>query len=160
LPALAGRRTIAGMMTCPSCAAEVLVSQARCPSCGFSLANVRSVRDAAEARHDRARQRRWIGHGVVGIVTVLAISTLFSPLDLLWNALGALLTGFPMGYLISRLQAGRMRGTLIGALVCAAVFQVLVLVQGGGLTVMSLLAGLFSGAVPGFIIGMHCELDR
>lgn len=136
------------------------MQHARCPSCGLSLTNVRSTRDVAEARYDRARQRRWIGHGVVGIVTVLIISTIFSPLDLLWNVVGALLTGFPMGYLISRMGAGRMRGALIGSLVCAAVFQILLLIQGGGITAMSLLAGLFAGAIPGFIIGMHCELDR
>lgn len=152
--------SIAGMMICPSCAAEVLVSQPRCPSCGFSLIHVRATVDVAEDRHAQTRRKRWIEHGVVGIVTVLIISTLFSPLDLLWNALGAVLTGFPMGYLISRFEAGRMLGTLIGALVCATVFQVLVLLQGGGLTGMSLLVGLLSGAIPGFIIGMHCELDR
>lgn len=151
---------IGGMMTCPSCAAEVLVQHARCPSCGFSLSNVRSTRDVAEVRYDRARQKRWLGHGVVGVVTVLIISTIFSPMDLVWNLLGALLTGFPMGYAISRMEAGRMRGALIGSLVCAAVFQVLLLVQGGGITAMSLLAGMMAGAIPGFIIGMHCELDR
>lgn len=148
------------MQLCPQCGREVQLGDRRCLHCGLSLANVRAVEEVADRRHDRNRRKRWIGHGITGIVVVAAVGFLTSPFSPLTNLLFAGMVGFPMGFLISYLNAGSHKGMLIGTLVCAGFYQIAILLAGGGISPMTLFGGAIGGAIPGYLIGLHCELDR
>ncbi len=126
----------------------------------------RLARAERERLADIRLRRRWLGHGIAGMVIVFVLQVLFdigslvSPTALLGNVIIAVLVGFPMGYVISRLNAGRFKGILIGGATTTVILSLVTLVMIGQLTTVGLIAAFISGAIPGFLIGFHCENDR
>ncbi len=116
------------------------------------------------------RKSRLMAHAVTGAITFFLLNLLLGlPMSLTLsvlatNAVTSVLLGMPIGYLISWFAAGRMRGALISM----GVFFILQLIVGlaareAGDTFRGVIAGAAlrcpAGAIPGWIIGMHVEVD-
>jgi hypothetical protein len=116
------------------------------------------------------RRRRLKSHAITGAITFFLLSLLLGlPLSLrisalLVNLFTSMLFGIPAGFLISWLHAGRMKG----AFICMGVFFVLEVIMGlvtreAGDALRDVMAGALirspAGALPGWIIGLHVEVD-
>lgn len=115
-------------------------------------ATLKALEDEARIRHRRRL------HAFAGAVTFFALLFLAGlpdsllPANLLVNALISAGAGLPLGYLISRFNAGPVKGALISA----AFFLVLGAILAGG--AQAVLWGAL-GLLPGALIGWHVELD-
>lgn len=163
------------MLACRSCGATNAATVRFCAKCGTSLAGagaaavLQDARDAAVmadlAEKDRLKRRR-LAHAFAGAATFFGVLTLFGlpgslmPTALLTNVLVGAVVGSPIGWLISRWNAGPLRGALISAgtlfLVRAAIGWIAG--EGSAVWLPAFVAGL-GGLVPGALIGYHVELD-
>lgn len=182
-------------MSCPKCGAQVAIADRRCGGCGASVAQTArftqpapavatgrvQAAGGAAAMIERARleqaekdrqsdlrlRRRWVRHGIAGVIVFFVVRCLFGfativvdPLSIIWIAVAAVLLGFPIGYTISRINADRYRGATAGGVVTAVILGAVVLVLTGEIVPLLLVHFFMAGAIPGFAIGLHCELDR
>lgn len=171
-------------MTCDVCRKEMGQDKYPCPWCGQSPAAgpVRSARlddyreeallekTGKDLEAAARRKRRLLGHALTGALTFFGLGILLGlpmslrPSELLANALGSILLGAPLGFVISWFAAGRMKGALISM---GGFFVLMVLeglIRGGdGVTLGGILGASFircpAGALPGWIIGLHVEVD-
>ena len=141
------------------------------PPPGPTLEDVLRAGRIQEAKNEFAwrerRKRRLRNHAVAGMVlffvanSLLNLSIAFVPSVILTNAIGAVLFGLPLGWVISHTGGGLYTGALIGTLVCATILSLTTLILGGELHIGSvLLVGVFIGGLPGALVGVHAELDR
>jgi hypothetical protein len=163
------------MIACPSCGATNAAGPAACAKCGASLAGARPA-GALEASRDEAllreldqrdrTKRRRLAHAFVGAATFFALILLFglpgslAPSDLLVNAIVSTSFGAPIGFLISRWNAGPIKGALVsaGAMIVARLIMGLFTGGGADLFLSALVAGA-GGLLPGVLIGFHVESD-
>jgi hypothetical protein len=163
------------MLECRSCGATNAGTVRFCAKCGTSLAGAGvapALQDARDedvisdlARRDRLRRRR-LSHAFAGAATFFGVLTLFGlpgslmPTALLTHALVGAVIGSPIGWLISRLNAGPIQGALLSAGTLFLVRAVTGWIGGEGSSVWlgAFVAGL-GGLVPGALIGYHVELD-
>lgn len=171
-------------MNCVVCGHDLGGQPPPCPRCGQTPAGapVRSARleehldelklkEAQKELDSRDRRRRRLkGHAVTGAITFFLLTLLLGlPSSLLLsslivNVVTSLVFGLPIGFLISWLGGGRFRGALISMAVFFLV-QVLVAIPAmlRGVPVGAVLLGALLpcplGGFPGFIIGMHVEVD-
>ena len=113
------------------------------------------------------RKRRLRNHAVAGMIlffvanSLLNLAIALEPGVILTNAIGAVLFGLPLGWIISHTGGGLYQGALIGTLVCAAIIYLTTLILGGSPSIAgALVVGLFIGGLPGALVGVHAELDR
>lgn len=162
------------MKGCKACGATNAPSVPFCAKCGASMAGAGTalakenanddaiLRELAEK--DRLKRRR-IGHAITGILTFFLLNLLFGlpgslhPSNLLSNAIGSAIVGAPIGYLISRFNAGPMKGAMISSGAFLAILVVLSLVSGERIGAFGLLAAVMAGAAPGYLIGFHVQSD-
>jgi hypothetical protein len=171
-------------MTCEVCRREMGQEQYPCPWCGQSpgAAPARSgrlddFRDEALLEKTQGdldararRKRRLQGHALTGALTFFVLGILLGlpmslrPGELLFNALISVVLGAPLGFAISWFNAGRLKGALISM----GGFFILMVIEGlirndPGVSFNGLLGASFlrcpPGALPGWIIGLHVEVD-
>ncbi len=141
------------------------------PPPGPSLDDVLRAGRIQEAKHEFAwrerRKRRLRKHAVAGMIlffianSLLNLAIAWEPSVILAHAIGAVLFGLPLGWIISHTGGGLYQGALIGTLVCATILSVITLILGGELHIGStLLVGIFIGGLPGALVGVHAELDQ
>ena len=163
------------MLSCMACGSTNAASVRACAKCGASLAGagtagtLQASRDDALVRElddlDRLKRRRRT-HAIVGALTFFILILLFGlphslmPTELIWNAVVSTILGTPIGYLISRWNAGPIKGALISGAAMAVARVTLGLLSGesGGI-VMGGLVGFAVGLLPGVLIGWHVEQD-
>jgi hypothetical protein len=115
---------------------------------------------------DQRLRKRWVRHGIAGAVIffvlrgLLDFAAFFQPGAMLWNVIAAVVLGFPMGFIISRMNADRFKGLWVGGLTTVVILGTIVSVVSGEPDPLTLFFCFTTGAFPGFVIGMHCELDR
>jgi NhaP-type Na+/H+ or K+/H+ antiporter len=162
------------MLACASCGSTNAPGVPRCAKCGASMAGAGTalakenadddavLRELAEK--DRLKRRR-IGHAITGILTFFLINLLFGlpgslhPLNLLSNAIASAIFGAPIGYLISRFNAGPMKGAMISSATFLVVLVILSLLSGEKPGAVGFIAAVAAGAVPGYLIGFHVSSD-
>jgi hypothetical protein len=169
-------------MLCPKCDSSIREGEKRCVKCGASLAaltnrinrpgsipeieKMRIEREINDKIGDKKLKQRWIKHGIAGAILffvvhgVLNIAALLDAGRIFWGILWAVLLGFPMGYVISRMNADRYKGMFIGAITSGIILGAIGLIYIGEITAAGFISGASTGAIPGFLIGLHCELDR
>ena len=115
---------------------------------------------------DLKLRRRWVRHGIAGMIVffvlrgLLDFTAFFQPMAMLWNVIAAVVLGFPMGFIISRMNADRYKGLWVGGLTTLVILGGINLMMSGEFDPTLLFFCFMVGAFPGFAIGMHCELDR
>ena len=162
------------MKACKACGATNAASVPFCAKCGGSMAGAGAalakenaaddaiVRELAEK--DRLKRRR-IGHAITGVLTFFLINLLFGlpgslhPANLLSNAIVSAIFGAPIGYLISRFNAGPMKGAMISSGTFLAVLAVLSLISSDKPGAVGFIAAVLAGAMPGYLIGFHVRSD-
>ena len=170
------------MIGCPSCGATNAQGVPACARCGTSLGGTEAspggpAQDLADETilknlEDAQRlKRRRMTHALTGAATFFLVNLLtglpgsLGPGTLVLNAITSLGFGLPIGYIISRMGGGVVRGAAISGatFICARlVLAVPALVRGeGGFEVLlpAILWGIM-GVIPGALIGMHVETDN
>lgn len=171
-------------MTCAVCNKEMGQPAYPCPWCGQTpaaaptgsprLDDFREEMALEKAKRDleggAARKRRLRSHAIAGAITFFLLELLLGlpmslrPAALLVNAILSVLFGAPLGFTISWYAAGRIKGALISM----AGFFILIAVVGfltmdPDTKVGEVLGGALlrcpAGALPGWIIGLHVEVD-
>lgn len=118
---------------------------------------------------DRLR-RKAIRTGYVGIGVFFAIRTLFGfplsfhPLYLVPNLVGSFVVGFPVGWAIYRRGGSRLDGAILSGAALAGLTFLLAIPsalrnEAHGI-VWSLIGSFVGGAIPGYYIAAHVELDQ
>ncbi len=137
----------------------------------YQLNREQRMTELRKEREFKARLwRRWLGHGVTGIILCFGINLVgglpgsIHPLSLILNAMGATVFGFPLGFCVSRFNAGLFKGVLIGALFGGFYMLPLVLIVavagGGGFGMFVFVLGMLSGVIPGGLLGWHVDMDQ
>ena len=155
-----------------------------CPWCGQTPAAAPARSSALDEHREEAqlekakrdldtasrRKGRLKAHAITGAITffllglLLGLPTSLRPTALVVNAVTSVLFGAPLGFLISWFSAGRIQGALIAM---GGFFVILVIVglftHDPEASWQSVLGGAFircpAGALPGWIIGLHVEVD-
>jgi len=125
---------------------------------------IKAKEEAKEEQRARRRKEALRGHVVTGVLTFTLLSLFLGfpeslqPLSLLTLLVFSVLLGGPLGLVIG-LAGG---GVIKGALISSAFFTVLRLMSllGNGETSLmtAVLGGLFLGALPGAVIGLHISM--
>jgi hypothetical protein len=105
---------------------------------------------------ERAVRRAWKAVGIAfGVAVGLGLPASLQPVSLLLCGVGAVLYGFPVGYLVSRRSLGPVRGGALGGvaggvfgLLLALLFELIMPASAFGWTAL-LLKGTLSGLVAG-----------
>lgn len=170
-------------LPCPKCGVPNVDTQRRCSGCGATLAaqtariqgpgptamieSSRLEREEKDRQSDIRLRKRWVRHGIAGAIVFFVVRCLFDfavffidPMLVFWTAVAAVLFGFPMGFIISRMNADRYRGAFVGGMVMVVTLSVVQVLFAGTFQPFVLVHFFIAGAIPGFAIGMHCELDR
>lgn len=163
------------MIACTTCGSTNALGLKACARCGGPLSGAGRSALAREAQEDRllraVRDENRIRHlrrthAVVGAMTFFLLNLLLglpgslAPANLAGNAVGSLLFGLPIGYLISRWRAGPVQGALISAGVFVAARLLIGWVSGERGTFIGALGWGLAGALPGFCIGFHVSSDE
>lgn len=136
---------------------------------GEQIAKVRALfvedEKARRAWDGRARRRVKL-HTFTGLLTFFALSVLFGapevfePQTLLLTFITSAIFGLPLGYVISKLGGGFVRGAAVSIVAFTVTFTLVQLFARGGISLHeSLVAGVLFGAIPGGLIGWHVGLD-
>jgi len=119
-----------------------------------------------EAEWQERRRKRLRRHAVSGAIlffvanSLLQLPVALMPTVLLANAIGAVLFGLPLGWVISAFGGGMYRGAAIGSLLCAVIIYGFGLIAGEASLGGALLGGVIIGGFAGALTGMHAEMDR
>jgi fructose-1,6-bisphosphatase/inositol monophosphatase family enzyme len=131
------------------------------------IARSRAEQAEKDRQSDIKLRKRWVRHGIAGAIVffvlrgLLDFAAFFEPTAMLWNIVAAVVLGFPMGFLISRMNADRFKGMWVGGFTTMTILGGINLALNGEDFQLMVLGPCFVvGAFPGFAIGMHCELDR
>lgn len=127
-----------------------------------------------ERQFRRRVWRRWLLHGVSGVVlfflvrsafTILlgGMATALQPAQVIWTVIPAVIFGFPLGFTVSRLNAGLFKGGLIG-MVFGALFAapplLAAMMAGDPLGYVHLAVGAGVGVLTGALMGFHVDMDN
>jgi hypothetical protein len=153
------------MIICPKCYFANADKDARCTKCGASIAGIpdQENKDRIVEWRDRTRRKNHMITGAIlcfGLPTVFGLPSSLAPTNLLANVIFGLAFGVPLGYLVSRYATTMIGGALIGCLIGIAYCTAIMLFMGGHVTLIAVLIGISTGAVPGGIMGYHVENDN
>jgi hypothetical protein len=108
-------------------------------------------------RRERATRRAWKAAGIAfGVSVLLGLPASLGPVSLLLNGTGAVLYGFPVGYLARRRRLGVLGGGALGALAGALYAVPLALLLAlflPGTPAASWAAHVIRGALSGLVSG-------
>jgi len=130
---------------------------------------IKAKEEAKEEQRARRRKEALRGHVVTGVLTFTLLSLFLGfpeslqPLSLLTLLVFSVLLGGPLGLVIGLAGGGVIKGALISSAfftVLRLILQIRVSLLGNGETSLmtAVLGGLFLGALPGAVIGLHISM--